>query len=336
MARAPVGAPASHIAVHPDMTYAVTGSSDPERALAVVDLRWWSATAYDTLGFAAIESADPGVAIGGHPPIIYHRFISPDFASGRLESLPVANILNADYTPTAEIPLETFPHGEVISHPLKRFCSAIDTGFACANLVGKGLEPRGLLPYDASGRSGGRAFYARVSGNGKAFTSHIQDAFADEVPWPDWQNDAYFVDWKSEQITRVPLGLGWALRFSSSDVYALYYTIHPEGDTAYLFDTNPKSTTFLQVVAKIPLDSLQHPLDPDKSPFDEGQQDRMTAITPDGRWGFVSHGGDGLISVIDTQARQVVKKLEVPTPLEGGGYLVAIQPDMKLGETIGR
>ena len=39
----------------------------------------------------------------------------------------------------------------------------------------------------------------------------------------------------------------------------------------------------------------------------------------------MSHGGEGKVSVIDTEARAVVRTLETPTTLAGGGYLVAGQ-----------
>ena len=68
----------------------------------------------------------------------------------------------------------------------------------------------------------------------------------------------------------------------------------------------------------------------------KGQQLRLPALTPDGQWGFVTHGGDGLISVINTAQAEVVQELEVPTPLGGGGYLTAVQKKMKLSDTIGR
>jgi hypothetical protein len=84
------------------------------------------------------------------------------------------------------------------------------------------------------------------------------------------------------------------------------------------------------------LEPLTRAPEPGESPFGAGQESRRATISPDGRWGFISHGGDGRISVIDTSDRRVARTLTVPTPLEKGGYLVAVQPGMPLADTIGR
>ncbi|MBM4257194.1 MAG: hypothetical protein FJ147_15000 [Deltaproteobacteria bacterium] len=61
------------------------------------------------------------------------------------------------------------------------------------------------------------------------------------------------------------------------------------------------------------------------------------AVNPDMTFAVAGSGDkERILSVIDTQSKQVVRKLEVPTPLTAGGYLIAVQPGMKLGDTIGR
>jgi DNA-binding beta-propeller fold protein YncE len=57
-----------------------------------------------------------------------------------------------------------------------------------------------------------------------------------------------------------------------------------------------------------------------------GKQTRSTAITPDGRFAFASHGNEGKITVIDTSTMEIVSQVTVPSPLRGGGYLLAFQP----------
>ena len=56
-------------------------------------------------------------------------------------------------------------------------------------------------------------------------------------------------------------------------------------------------------------------------------------LSPDGgRLAFVSHGGDGKVSVIDTEKRAVVSQITLP-PLKGGGYLLALQKDARVFDT---
>ncbi|MDQ3396518.1 MAG: lactonase family protein, partial [Deinococcota bacterium] len=136
------------------------------------------------------------------------------------------------------------------------------------------------------------------------------------------------------EVSRSELGPGLVFRFAISEPYALFFNIHPNGDFAHLLDIDPASTTFHEIVAKVALEPLTNAPQPDASPWEA--ESRRAALTPDGRWGFVSHGGDGLISVIDTERGEVTSMLEVPSSLSGGGYLIALQPDMRMVDTVGR
>jgi YVTN family beta-propeller protein len=59
------------------------------------------------------------------------------------------------------------------------------------------------------------------------------------------------------------------------------------------------------------------------------------AVTPDGRYAFATHGGDGKISVIDTLTLSVTQVV-VPTALRGGGYITAVQPDARIVDLVAR
>ena len=67
-----------------------------------------------------------------------------------------------------------------------------------------------------------------------------------------------------------------------------------------------------------------------------GREARFVAVTPDGRYAFATHGGDGKISVIDTATLSVTKVLELPTALRGGGYITAVQPGAPIVDLIAR
>ncbi|MGY0063801.1 hypothetical protein ACWY4P_46275 [Streptomyces sp. LZ34] len=123
-------------------------------------------------------------------------------------------------------------------------------------------------------------------------------------------------------------------RFALSKPYALFFAIHPDGDAAYLLDVNPASSTYRRIVGRVPLHPLPH--GPQEGKPAAGTQRRSGAITPAGDLAFVSHGGDGLISVIDTRTRRVTKILKTPTPLAAGGYLTTVQPKTRLTDLIAR
>ncbi|HYO94118.1 MAG TPA: hypothetical protein VER33_06380 [Polyangiaceae bacterium] len=56
----------------------------------------------------------------------------------------------------------------------------------------------------------------------------------------------------------------------------------------------------------------------------------ITALSTDRRYAFVTHGGDGRISAIDTAAREVSVRLDC------GGYLVSVQSGVNPVDTITR
>jgi DNA-binding beta-propeller fold protein YncE len=321
LGRAPVGLPASHIAVDPLGRYAVAGSDEPGKTLTLVDLETFEGVSF------GLESQDPGVALGGEPLHILHRN-----AAGRLEAFAVQDVLAGNVEARSSVEVGAGGHGEAFSHALGRFYTATDDGIESAQVTPDGLAPHAVTPYDADGRSGGRAYFVRL-GDTHLYT-YLRVMGGAETPWQDWGNDLYALELTTDEVTRLPLAPGLVFRFALSEPYALLFNVHPDGDHAFLLDVNPASATFHQVVAEIALAPLGNAPRPGVSPWDA--ESRRAAITPDGRWGFVSHGGDGLISVIDTEARAVVRTLETPTPLAGGGYLVAVQPGMSATDTVGR
>jgi hypothetical protein len=103
-----------------------------------------------------------------------------------------------------------------------------------------------------------------------------------------------------------------------------------------LLDTDPESPTFQTFVGKIPLETMtQTPTGEDADPW-SSVAFRLAGMVPSGRWGFVSHGGDGKVSVIDTEQMKVVSQLELPTDLNYGGYLLGVEAGTTLRDTIGR
>lgn len=63
---------------------------------------------------------------------------------------------------------------------------------------------------------------------------------------------------------------------------------------------------------------------------------RITALSSDCRHAFVTHGGDGKTSVINTAAGEVKRVIMLPTKLSYGGYLISIRARQELLDTIGR
>lgn len=108
-----------------------------------------------------------------------------------------------------------------------------------------------------------------------------------------------------------------------SRTLAVFASIHPDGDHANLVDVDPASSGFRQVTGRVPLPKLAN--GPVPGTPAAGAEGRHSAITPDGRFAFVTQGGEGKIAVIDTRTKTIARMLEIPTPLKGGGYVLALQ-----------
>jgi hypothetical protein len=320
--RVPVPGPVSHFAVDPGLAYAVVGAGDERQPLTLVNLGSFTARSFD------VEAGEAGVMLGGDPLTLFHR----NDALMQVESYPVDDLGGGKITPAAVVDTGAAGHGEAIHHDLGRLYLATDDGLDVVEIGQDGLAYRTTVPWAASGSDGGRAYFVRM-GEQHLF-SYIADRAAAETEWGTWRNDAYVVDLATEQATRVPIGPGLVYRFGFSDRYALFFNVHPDGDNAHLIDTDPASAAFGAVVASIPLDPMTNGPKAGQSPWEA--EGRIAAVTPDGGLGFVTHGGDGLISVIDTDAQTVITKLETPTPLQGGGNMIAVQTGMPFTDTVAR
>ena len=322
--RAPVPAEVSHIAVDPAGALAAVGSADELRPLTLIDLGSYTTRSLD------VEAGEVGLMLGGDPLSLFHR----NDALMQVEAYPLDRLVVGGSTPTGVVPTGAFGHGEAIGHANDRLYMATDDGIDVVQSEGGRLTYRTTLPWEASGRTGGRAYFVRLTGGGQHLVSYIADRGGEETPWETWTNDLYIADLESEEATRVELGPGLVYRFALSETYALFFNMHPDGDFAHLVDVAPSSPTFATVLAKIALDPLAKAPKAGESPWES--ESRIAAIAPDGSVGFVSHGGDGIISVIDTEVRAVSDTIEVPSALSGGGYMIAVQPGMPFVDTVAR
>jgi DNA-binding beta-propeller fold protein YncE len=266
------------------------------------------------------------VYLAGNP---LHLFVT---TGEEVRAYRVADVLTGTLgAPVSTLAIRPNSHGPAIAHGIQRLYSATADGLAVLDLVGAHLQGPRLVPWDVDGVTAGQNFRPRLSFDNSAIYGAVIGTSApalDPSQWAAQQNYIHAVDLRTETARLLPLAPGVVGRFSRSRPYALFWNIHPDGDHAYLLDIDPSSPTFQQMVMSVPLTPLSH--GPVAGEPTTGKEARTGTITPDGRWAFVSHGGDGVISVIATAARRVTTMLSLPTPLSGGGYLVAVQLGMPL------
>jgi DNA-binding beta-propeller fold protein YncE len=148
--------------------------------------------------------------------------------------------------------------------------------------------------------------------------------------WAQTQNVVSAFDLEDGRSSLYPLPNGIFGRSAISKPYALLHAIGPDGDAAYLFDVDPASPAYRTIVATIPLPALSH--GPVAGQTSVGTERRFGTITPAGDVAYVTQGGDGTISVIDTAAGAIASTIRTPTALAGGGYLAIVEKGQELSD----
>ena len=296
-----------------------SGKEGLDQIATVVDLEDFSATPFP-ITMNLEEELHPFIA--GEPA---HLFLG---VGGAIQAFPLAAVLAGSASaPVANVAINAGSHGPVVSHASGRvYISAkAGTGFDGVNFGVVPFARVALIPWDVDGRSTGQNFRPRLSWD----EQYIYGAVPRSLPegaenWASREVDFHAADIGDASAKRAVLTTGIVSKFQLSRPYAFFANTTADGDFGILVDVDSGSPSFQKVVARIRIDALVNGPMPGVSAA--GTQRRGSAITPDGRWAFVSHGGEGKISVINTETRRVVKEIETPTALAGGGYLVAIQP----------
>jgi hypothetical protein len=244
-------------------------------------------------------------------------------------------LAGAGATPVASIPVHTGSHGPVAWHAggAVFIASAAGTGFD-----GVDLEPIArtqLIPWDVDGLATGRNGRPRLSWDQRYIYGAVtRSEPAGDEHWAERAVDLHIADLESASARRLPLTTGIVPKFQLSKSLALFANVTADTDYAILVDVDSASPSFQEKVAQIELTRLAG--GPIAGQPIGGKQARASAITPNGKWAFVSHGGEGRISVIDTGRKELVGAIETDTDLSGGGYLLAVQPGTRPVDTCAR
>ena len=267
-------------------------------------------------------------AIAGNP---LHLFAG---VGAEIRAYPLDAVLAKSVTaPVASVMIHPGAHGPLVSHDrgLLYIAAAAGTGFDGVTTKAP-FDRAQLIPWDVGGRTTGRNARPRLSVDGR----YVYGAIARTEPagaelWAMREVDLQSVDLETLMPKRVPLTTGIVSKFQLSKDYALFANVTSTADYAILVDVQPSASTFQQVAAKIELPRLAN--GPVAGQPTTGKEARGSAITPDGKWAFVSHGGEGKVSVIDTSKKAVVGTVQTPTSLTGGGHLFAFRAGARNADT---
>jgi DNA-binding beta-propeller fold protein YncE len=319
-------------AVDPTQTiYVATGldSDESVKLMTVVDLKTYAARQFRVDTGSA--DAELNLAVGGDGETLIYVHLAERVDAYKLADLMgpdarINSLLDGKIKPVATLAVGRGGHSNSYSTPLKRWTGSTLRGF---ETTGAMLDGAKVISWEATERGGGRNARQRLTADGL----HAFGPLNATVPPPRWAEaevDLHWVDLKTLAAQRLPLAKGAVGRAGVSARFAVYASIHPDGDHAHLVDVDPASPTFRQVAARVPLPKLAN--GPVAGSPTAGRESRHSAITPDGRLAFVTQGGEGKVHVIDTARKEIVRTVETPTPLRGGGYIVGVQPGVAFSD----
>jgi len=319
------GTSVSHIAVDSDHGHvAAVGTDAQDSPIFLIDLDAWEGTKV-----ALPEAGEVGLFLTHDN--LFHR----NDATSEIEAYTLEQLAAGDVTPISTVDIGTGGHGESISADGATLYTATDDGIDVVAWDGEALTYLTTYAWATDDRSGGRGYFQRLSLDGAHVVSYTADRTAPETDWTTWANDVFLANTTTHEVTRTPLGDGYTYRFALTPDAALFYVLGETGDSAVIVDLATDSPTFGQVRATIALDPQTTGPKPGISIYETNQY-RSLAATPDGTLGFVSQGGDGIVTVIDLAAGEIHDAIAVPTTLDGGGYLGVFGTAETFTDTIGR
>jgi len=310
----------SHIAIDSDRAdYAAVGSDDPAAPVTLVDLHTW-----ETVPVAIPEPGEVGLFLAHD--YLFHR----NNNLNQIEAYALEAILDGEVEAVSTVQIGTGGHGESRSLTGDRLYTATDDGIDVVAWDGTALTFLTTYSWDSTDRQGGRGYFQRLSLDGGTVVSYTADRSAPEEAWATWTNDAVLIDTDEGVTHRIELGKGYVYRFGLAHDRALFYRIGADGDEAIMLDL-----ANAEISQRIPLGPMRNGPVAGESIYDVNQY-RAITMTTDGRWGFVTQGGDGLVVALDLETGTIGETIDVGSPLDGGGYLGIFGTPDSFSDTIGR
>lgn len=324
-------------AVDPKSRYFVLGSGLDGSDTQIVNL----------VNLETFENTQAEIELTGdgelHPYLVGNPLTLVLADGATVRSFAIADLLDGPpYTPTSTLEVGQGGHGNVFSSKTKRVALSTRAGLDIIDILcPKSMEAetscvfgeRVTVPWDVDGRSGGQNARPRLLNDGRTAMGAIGVAPPDPLAWPDTDQDVHVVDMKTRTAHRFDLGNGVAARFSSSNRFAVFSLVHPDGDRLRLLDVRSSSASYLEFIGDAPLTAMTN--GPVAGQPLAGKERRFVGATPDGHFAFVTHGGDGVVSMVNTATLEVTE-FTVPTALSGGGYVAGFRRGVKPVDLMGR
>lgn len=254
---------------------------------------------------------------------------------GAFTAYPLAEIL-AGRTPAASssVPLDPNPHGPIVAPDGSRVLTTTADGIGAADIPADRLVNPRSIAYSAT-RDIVQNYRPRLSPDGHTVVGTAAEATGlTPAQWAQTRNVLHVFDLADDSSRLIRLPDGIAGRVATSSRYAVAASIQADGDVLSIIDLRPGSRTRLRLVGLVVLPGLTNGPVPGQPAA--GREGRASGITPDGSRAYVTSGGEGIVTLIDVDHRGVIRSVQLPTPLTGGGYVSVVREGVRPVDLVAR
>jgi hypothetical protein len=255
-------------------------------------------------------------------------------AGGRLDAYSVSSIMRGVTRPhrVATTPLGAYPHGPIVNATGTVIGSDLATGVQTVHVTRNGFTASRSVAYpDPSVQS----YRPRMAPDGTTVVGSQAGATPAGTSWD--QVPAYLTtsSTTSTGITSVALGKGLFTRAAVTPRFAAVALTAGAGDSLLLVRKGADGV-YDGRTTSVALPPLRH--GPVAGQPAAGAAVRFTAATDDGTSVFVSSGGEGTVTQIDTAGAEpsVTRTITLPSELADGGYLTTVDPAVRPYDLSGR
>ncbi|MDQ4503644.1 hypothetical protein [Sinomonas sp. ASV322] len=256
-----------------------------------------------------------------------HTFLAGDplrlvvTSGGRLDAYLVSDITSGNPAPVpyGSTALGAYPHGPLATAKGDRIASTLRTGIASVALTSDGFGESSTTDYPAGHAQNYRP---RIAPDGTTYLGTQAGVVPKETSWD--RTPAYLLSGSMAggPAATVALGEGIFARASVSSHFAATSMAESSGDSLVLVARNEKTGFFDGRVSKIKLTPLA--AGPVVGQDAKKAEARFVAATDDGLSVFVTRGGEGKVTQVDTASSRERRTIDYPTKLTGGGYITVV------------
>lgn len=329
---ADLGGGVAWISANPEVTHAVFGSEFEDAGsqfLNVVDLSSFDNTSFE---FTLVEREEIHGWLLGDP---LHLYVA---IGGQIDSYRLTDLQAGTMEPLSSVAVDLGSHGGATDGKNLRlfYTTEPGAGFDVLDASQDAAAYETQIPWDIDGLDGGRNARPRVLRDGVHIIGVMTPSLNDPSLWAETMVSNHITNMDDLTAVRLPIDEGtFGYRWGLAESIALWAGYNADGAKAYVIDTNPSSDTFGTSIGTVDIAMPSNAATPGED-YAGSEFYIMTAVTPDGAYGFATISGDGLIQALDLNTRTVIAEIEVPSQLAGGGYTTVVQKGIVPADLWGR